>query len=373
MHLIPGSWRCVLSSFYCTYEMRGVVAADGAATIKEIPIPIPGEGQVVIRVQCCAVNRLDLLQVSGAHPPPRGAGPVLGVEVAGTFVSAGEGCTGDWREGETVCALAMGGGYAEFCVASEKTTWPCARLVPTMSLAQLSAIPEAMMTAYQLLFFVAEAKRGETVLLHAAASSIGQALIQMCVRKGIRVLATTRSLDKRETCLQLGASECFVVSGSFSAEVLQAAKGGVDAVFCPVGYSYFTENVASLAIDGRYILYGTLSGAAEEPGPNVLGKLLAKRISLLPSTLRSRSDAYKAELGARLAADEECGISAIIPSKYQIHVDEVLPLERFADAHAKMSSNSNIGKIVLTVTANASAIEFFRAELDTVMKRGGVK
>lgn len=356
--------------------MRGVLAAEGAASLQEIPIPIPGEGQVVIRVQCCAVNRLDLLQVSGAYPPPRGAGPVLGVEVAGTFVSAGEGCTGEWIEGETVCALITGGGYAEFCVASEKTTWKCERLVPALSLAQLASIPEAMMTAYQLLFLVAKVQRGETVLLHAAASSIGQALIQMCVRKGVRVIATTRSPEKRDVCLQLGASECFVVSASpvsFSGAVLQSAKGGVDAVLCPVGNSYFAENVSSLAVDGRYILYGMLSGAVEEPGQNALGKLLAKRISLLPSTLRSRSDAYKAELGALLAADEDCGIGAIIPSNYQIHVDEILPLERFVDAHAKMASNSNVGKLVLTVTANASAIEFFRAELDGVMKRGGVK
>ena len=228
------------------------------------------------------------------------------------------------------------------------------------------------MTAYQLLFMVGQVKRGETVLLHAAASSVGQALTQMCVRKGIRVLATTRSHGKVAVCKQLGA-ECFEVSSpTFSEDVLRVAQGGVHAVFCPVGNSYFAENCACLAVDGRYILYGMLSGQTEDLDPGVLGKLLAKRISLLPTTLRSRSDSYKAELGARLSSDEECGLPALLSSYFSILVDEVLPLERFAEALAKMKSNANIGKLVLTVTSNASAIEFFKAELDGVLKRGGV-
>jgi len=174
--------------------------------------------------------------------------------------------------------------------------------------------------------------------------------------------------------MRLGAAKALVVdSPSFADDVKSATqKGlGVQVVVCPVGNSYFNGNVDCLAIDGRYVLYGNLSGATQDLGPAALSKLLAKRVSLLPSTLRSRSLEYKADLAAALAADAECGLSAIGEGEGQIKikVDEVIPLEHFATAHAKMASNANAGKLVLTVTQTADAIEFFRAELDKVQQR----
>ena len=355
--------------------MRGVVSESGVAVLKDVPIPIPREGQLLIRVQTCAVNRLDLLQAAGKYPSPKDAGPVLGVEICGTILSVGVGCRGDWCEGEQVVALVSGGGYSEFCISDERTAWR--NRWPDLGLGQLSAIPEAMMTAYQLLFLVGNVQRGETVLMHAAASSIGQALIQMCVRKGVRVYATCRSADKAALCLQLGATECLVLGeggGSGFAERVKALtrnQAGVHCVFCPVGNAYFHENVESLAVDGRYILYGTLSGASKELGGAVLGKLLGKRIAVLPSTLRTRSPDYKADLAAAVAADEECGLSAIgeAEGNIKILVDEVFALEDFAEAHTKMAANRNMGKLVLTVTETANASEFFRRELSEIVDR----
>ena len=357
--------------------MRGVVTEGGAAVLVDVPIPIPAEGHLLVRVQTCAVNRLDILQSTGKYPPPKDAGPVLGVEICGTIVSIGPGCRGSWVEGEQVIALVTGGGYAEFCVSDERTTWR--NTWPELSLSQLCAIPEAMMTSYQLLFLVANVRHGETALLHAAASSIGQALIQMCVRKGVRVLATCRSPDKAALCARLGASEVIVTDsaggGGFADKVKAATKGqGVQHVLCPVGDAYFGENLDSLAVDGRYTLYGNLSGSAEQPeqlGSGVLSRLLAKRIALLPSTLRGRSPDYKATLAAALEEDEDCGLSAIGngDGQLKIEVDDVFSLESFAEAHAKMRSNSNTGKLCLTVTQTADAIEFFRGELERVQER----
>lgn len=353
--------------------MRGVIAKDGKAVIiSDMAIPIPPDGHVLIRVQCAGVNRLDLLQITGAYPPPCNAGPILGVEIVGTIISISIGCQLPWTEGEQVIALVSGGAYAEFCVADERTVWK--NCFPCLSLAQLAAIPEAFMTAYQLLFLVAEVQQGDTVLIHAAASTIGQTLIQMCVRKGIVVFATCRSAEKCTTCRSLGASECFLISNEtplFADAVKTANKGcHVQHVLCPVGNSYLHENVSVLAVDGRYTLYGTLSGG-EVLGYTVLSKLLSKRISLLPTTLRSRSASYKAHLAKLLKDDPDCGLMALRESenKMQVLVDSVYSLDNCAEAHLKMSRNENVGKIVLTITDAASAIEFFKAELDGMKER----
>ena len=145
----------------------------------------------------------------------------------------------------------------------------------------------------------------------------------------------------------------------------------MDVVICPVGNAYFFENIESLAIDGRYTLYGSLSGTEKELGGTVLAKLLAKRIAILPSTLRGRSREYKAELARALTEDEDCGMSQIGDRDgcIRIKVDEVFPLEAFNEAHTKMARNSNVGKLVLTVTEVSGAIESFRSELSSVMER----
>ena len=223
-----------------------------------VELPYPMGREILIRVQAAALNRLDLYQAKGSPPPP-GTSAILGIEVCGTVIERGADCVLDFVVGEAVMALLSGGGYAEFCVADERTVF---RAIPSLSFPQLAAIPEAFLTAYQLCFFVAKLEAGDSVLLHAAASSVGQAAIQMLVRKGIKVFATSRSEAKLEVCRALGAhaflpSQPIDGGGSGGggkaqikfAEAVKRANGGVGvtAVLCPVGADYVTENLEVLA------------------------------------------------------------------------------------------------------------------------------
>lgn len=258
------------------------------------------------------------------------------------------------QEGDAVMALLPGGGYAEYCVCDERTV---TRVPSGLSLLTASALPEAFMTAYQLLLLVARLQPGETVLMHAAASSVGQAAIQMAVRKGARVLVTTRSPQKLDTCLSLGASGGVVVGPerAFADEVLAMTGGaGVQAVLDPVGADYLQENLRALQTDGRLVSYGLLSGGVVPPelnsqSPTLLQQLLFKRVSLLGSTLRARAVHYKQDLLAALLHDQDAGFPAVSAGHIRVNVSLVLPLSEVERAHDVMQRNENTGKIVLEV------------------------
>lgn len=321
-------------------------------------------------MQCAAINRMDLVQSKGGYPVPAGASHVLGVEVSGTVAAIGESCQMGLKLNEKVAALIPGGGYAEFCVVDERTV--IRPLTDSLSNEVLASIPEAFMTAYQLCFVVGKLQPGESVLLHAAASSVGQAAIQMLVRKGMKVFCTTRSEDKRLKCLELGATGAFNASDGTFAEAVRAANGGrgVQMILDPVGAGYMDENLRALDLDGRLLIYGLMGGAGITD-PTFLGKLMAKRITILTSTLRSRSVEYKAEL-LRLLAEDPDGFPAIAAGHIAVDVDRTFLLEEILEAHAYVGANKNTGKVVLLVANAASAIQTFEQELSEMKKRNNI-
>lgn len=349
--------------------IQTVVGDPSSLTISEdVGLPQVGYRCLLIRVQYSALNRMDLLQSKGNYPLPPGASDIIGVEVSGTIAAFGDGCQLGFIYGEPVAALLLGGGYAEFCCADERHV---IRAFPGISMQIMASIPEAFMTAYQLCFMVGNIKSGESVLLHAAASSVGQAAIQMLARKGVKVYATVRSEAKRQFCLEIGATAAFLVDSNdvkFAENVISANNGIlIDAVLDPVGSAYIIENLKVLNTDGRWILYGMMSGGAITE-PSLLQKLMAKRISLLPSTLRSRPAEYKEKIVQSLSADPD-GFPAICSGDIAVRVDATYPMEEVLIAHNRMSQNENIGKILLSVSSSSNAIEFFAKELKSMEKR----
>lgn len=338
--------------------MRAVVqqTVGGNLTVGLIERPEPRGREILVRIEHSALNRMDLLQAKGtnAQSLPEGASSILGVEVSGIIEQLGPDCELGFNVNDIVMALLLGGGYAEYCVVDERTVIPS---ISGVDLKTLAAIPEAFMTAYQLVFFVAQVKPHESILIHACASSVGQAAIQMAKRKGIKVFATARTDEKVQHCHSLGATVALRVDDTnrFADAIMDANDGkGVNTIFDPVGASYMEENVRLAAVDGKIILYG-LMGGAQVNDPSFLGKLIAKRISLLPTTLRTRSVEYKAALIQALRTDPD-GLPAIATGDIRVDVSASFPLEEAQRAHAHMAANKNIGKIVLDVAPPSAGV-----------------
>jgi tumor protein p53-inducible protein 3 len=331
--------------------MRAIVQTvpgnPSSLMISKVPIPEAGFREIMIKVECTAVNRMDLLQAKGSYPVPAGASTILGVEVSGTVVAIGDGCQLGFQLNEKVAALLPGGGYAEFCVCDERTV---IRPVGNINMQTLAAIPEAFMTAYQLCFLVGNAQPGETAIFHAAASSIGQAAIQLLVRKGVKVFCTVRGDAKRLKCLELGATGAFNVGSTcrFADLVREHNAGkGANIIIDSVGSSYLEENIKALELEGRLLVFGLMGGAGVDD-PAFLSKLMAKRISLLTSTLRSRSVQYKEGL-LRLLANDPAAFPAVAAGDIKVEVDRTFDLADVMSAHEYMARNENSGKNVLLV------------------------
>ncbi|PZN09740.1 MAG: NADPH:quinone oxidoreductase [Bacillota bacterium] len=308
----------------------------------EYPTPEPGEGELLVRVRATALNRADILQRRGLYPPPPGASPILGLEIAGVVERAGPGC-GGWRAGDRVFALVPGGGYAEY------VTLPAAMAMPipdNLGFEEAAAIPEAFFTAYQTLFWIGRLQAGERVLIHAGASGVGTAAIQLARDAGADVLVTAGSEAKLAACRALGASHAFnYKEGPFARRVLEATGGrGVDLVLDFVGAPYWEQNLECLATDGRLVLIATMGGGVVERCD--LRLLMAKRLQVTGTTLRSRSPEYKARLTREF-------VQRVLPrfaeGRLRPVIDRVFPWDRVAEAHRYMEANRNIGKIVLRV------------------------
>ncbi|XP_043841592.1 quinone oxidoreductase PIG3 [Dromiciops gliroides] len=314
--------------------------------LKEVAKPEPGPGEVLLKVAASALNRADVLQRRGQYNPPAGASDILGLEASGQVVKVGPGCQGPWKQGQLAMALLAGGGQAEYVVVPEGHLMP----VPKgLTLTQAAAIPEAWLTAFQLLQVVGQVKAGETVLIHAGSSGVGTAAVQLARQAGAIPLVTAGSLDKIEAVEKLGAAAGFnYKEGDFSAATLEFTKGaGANIILDCVGASYWEKNVACLAPDGRWVLYGLMGGA--EVHGELLSKLLAKRGSLLTSLLRSRDKKYKAELVAAFTQQILPHFAQDKPGVLRPVVDRVYPMKQVAEAHAYMEQNKNLGKIVLEV------------------------
>ncbi len=301
-----------------------------------------GVGEVRIRVAATAINRADLVQRTGGYPPPPGASPILGLECAGEVIEVGEGVT-RVAAGDAVCALLAGGGYAEEVVV------PAGQVLPIpegLDMVQAAALPEVFATAYLNLFMEAGARLGETVLLHAGASGVGTAAIQLCRQRGNPCYVTAGHPEKIERCVALGADGGWNRhDGGFVEPVKAWAAAGVDVILDPVGAGYLADNLAVLGLDGRLVVIGLMGGA--EATVN-LGLLMVKRQRIIGSTLRARPVAAKAAVMDALGAEVWPHIAS---GAIQPVVDAVIPIEEAERAHALVAADQTFGKVVLTVGA----------------------
>lgn len=324
-------------------SMKAIVVADDKQRTMswgEAPKPVPERGQVRIRIAATAVNRADLLQRRGLYPVPEGTTEILGLEASGTIEKVGDGVSG-WSEGEEVCVLLEGGGYAEFVVvdASMLLTKP-----DSVSLVEAAAIPEVFYTAYLNLYLEGELAPGETALIHAGASGVGTAALQLCRAFGNTALATA-SGSKLEICTALGAS--YVIDRhdqSFKKCIREwLDEGGVDVILDPVGGSYLNDNLSVLNKRGRLVIIGLLGGAKAEAH---LGKILMNRIRIIGSVLRSRSREEKVEITASM---KEHVWPLFDQAKLKPIIDTTLPIQQANEAHQLLANNETSGKVVLTI------------------------
>lgn len=302
------------------------------------PAPPPA-GHVLVEVAATAVNRADLLQRAGRYPPPPGASPILGLELAGRISRLGDGVTG-WAAGDRVCAIVAGGAYAERCLVAAGSLM---RAPDRLSLTEAAAVPEAYLTAFVNLFREADLRAGESVLIHGGASGVGTAAIQLARCAGARVAVTARDDRKLQACRRLGAELAIDhTRQDFAAEV-RAAWGGVNIVLDIIGAAYLERNLRALAAGGRLVLLATLGGSAAAVD---LGALMRRRLRLIGSVLRSRSDEEKAAITAGFA---QRFLPLFAGGRLRPVIDRTMPIRRAGDAHALVDRFGNVGKVVLSV------------------------
>jgi NADPH:quinone reductase len=325
--------------------MKAIVAPqpDGAEELAlvERPVPSVGPGEVLIKVAAAGVNRPDILQRRGLYPPPPGAPDILGLEVSGTVIEAGEGASG--LLGKQVCALVAGGGYAEYCAAPLGT---CLIIPQALSLVEAAAMPETLFTVWVNLFERGYAAEGESVLVHGGTSGIGTMAIALGALFNLKVIVTCGSDEKCARALKLGAAAAINYrTQDFAEEVKRNTDGrGVSVVLDMVGGDYLPRNLASLADDGRHVSIAFQRGAKSEV---LIPDIMRRRLTLTGSTLRPRSVEFKT-----MVADEI--FRTVWPyvegGRLKPVIDAVFPLERAAEAHARMEGGNHVGKIVLEIS-----------------------
>ncbi|MGD8368260.1 MAG: NAD(P)H-quinone oxidoreductase [Desulfobacterales bacterium] len=308
----------------------------------EVPEPAVGDNDIMVRVRAAGVNRADILQRKGMYPPPSGASDILGLEVAGEVERVGPKCR-RWGPGDRVFAVVSGGGYAQKAVFHESLAMPVPEVLDHP---RAAAVGEVFLTAYQALFWLGNLQKGETVLIHAGASGVGTAAVQLAHRNGCRVLVTAGTQEKADACRDLGADVGIVYrSEDFNERVLAVTEGhGVDVILDFIGGSYFAKNLGCIALDGRLVILSLLGG--RYPRDADLGVLLQKRIRIIGSTLRSRSLDYRARLAEEFV---QRWLPKFSTGDLKPIVDRVLPWVQAAEAHRVMEGNRNIGKIILSV------------------------
>lgn len=321
--------------------MHAILPEVEPLTWGELPDPPPpGPGEVLLAVAATAVNRADLVQRRGAYPPPPGASPVLGLECSGRVLAVGPGVV-DWRPGDEACALLSGGGYAS------RVRCPAAHLLPVpagLSLHTAAALPEVWATAWLNLVGEAGLRAGERVLLHAGASGVGTAAIQLCRALGASCWVVVGSEEKVAACVGLGADGGSLRHGGGWVEEVRAwAPGGVDVVLDPVGGATLAAELPLLATGGRVVLIGLMGGRRAEVD---LGRVLTRRLRLIGSVLRARSDEEKATIVAGLRRQVWPGLAS---GALRPVIALELPIQQAEEAHARVAADQTIGKVLLRV------------------------
>lgn len=313
--------------------IRGGSGPAGALALEEAARPVPGPGELLVRVRAAGVNRPDILQREGHYPPPPGAPERLGLEVAGEVVVG----AGRWSPGDRVCALLGGGGYAGFAVVDARHALP----IPAgLDFVRAAALPETVFTVYSNVFMHGRLAAGETLLVHGATSGIGVAVIQMAKAAGARVIATSRGAEKAAAARRLGADIAIdTTSEDFGA--IAMAAGGIDVALDMVGASYLEATLDALNQDGR-IVYIAAQGGGTLQLP--LATLMRKRAVVTGSLLRPRSADEKAALAAEV---ERVAWPWIEAGRVRAVVDRTYPLKEAAQAHAWLEGGRHEGKVVL--------------------------
>ena len=312
-----------------------------ALVAEERPMPVPGPGQVLIRVSAAGVNRPDVLQRKGLYPPPKGHSELPGLEAAGTVAAVGEGVT-RYQAGDRVMALLNGGGYATHALADEAATLPAPDGVSDV---EAAAIPETFFTVWHNVFERGALKAGEWLLVHGGSSGIGVTAIQLATALGAKVIATAGSAEKCEACLKLGAQRAINYNDEDFVDVVKAetAGRGVDVILDMVGGDYVDRNIRSLGDDGRLVYIGFQSGSKVTVD---LMRVMLKRLTMTGSTLRIRPTEVK---GGIARAVEAHALPLLASGSVRVVIDSTFPLRDAGQAHARMETSQHIGKIVLTV------------------------
>lgn len=309
--------------------------------LADVADPIPGPDQLLVRVCASALNRADTMQRRGAYPPPAGESDILGLELAGEVEAVGSAVHG-FRLGDRVFGLVGSGGYAEQAIIDARMAMP---IPDGWSFGQAAAVPEVYFTAQETIFTLGGLKAGETILIHAGASGVGTAGIQMARETGVRVLITAGSGEKIRRCLELGAEAgCNYHEQDFAEWVREQTQGrGVDLIEDFIGAAYWDRNLRSLKTGGRLVLVGLMGGVKVETN---LGLILSKRLQVFGSVLRSRPLAEKIEITRHF---RQTWLPLLTAGNIRPIIDTVFPLAQAAAAHQYMEDNRNFGKIVLEV------------------------
>lgn len=306
----------------------------------EGPLPSPRPGEILVRVEAAGVNRPDVAQRQGSYPPPKDASPILGLEIAGEIVGLGTGVT-DFQIGDRICALANGGGYAEYCAVPASQALPFPKGYDAVKAA---ALPETFFTVWANLFQMAGLTEGETVLIHGGSSGIGTTAIQLAKTFGATVYTTAGSAEKCAACMDLGAVRAINYKAEDFVEIVkEETQGtGVDVVLDMIGAAYFDRNLQVLAKDGCLSIIAFLGGAVAEKAD--LRPIMVKRLTVTGSTMRPRTAEEKRAIRDDLATEvwprlERGDLAPVIHA--------VMPFEAVVEAHRLMESSEHIGKIVL--------------------------
>lgn len=305
---------------------------DGRITTElvQVPDPVPGPGEVLMRIRASGVNRADLSQIAGRYPPPPGEPSILGLEASGHLVETNE----------PVCALLGGGGHAELVAVPTGQLMPVPR---SMDLLTAAGLPEAFLTAFVNLIVEAGLIAGERVLIHAGASGVGLAAIQVARVAGARVAATTRTPEKRAAMAAAGAEPAIVSDGVDFVDHIEQSWGrdGVNVVLDPVGGAILGSNLRVLAVGGRLVVIATMGGARSELD---LSLLMKKRARVIGSTLRARPRPEKAALVERFRVSM---IPEFESGRLRATVDSIVPVSRASEAFQRLRDNVNVGKVII--------------------------